>query len=43
MMKWPDEVSFEGFQVKVDSWYAANEGELCDLPIDAQFALDLIF
>ena len=42
-MKWPDEVSFEGFQAKVDSWYAANEGELCDLPIDAQFALDLIF
>lgn len=42
-MKWPDEVSFEGFQAKVDNWYATNEGELCDPPIDAQYALDLIF
>lgn len=42
-MKWPNEVSFEGFQAKVDNWYATNEGELCDPPIDAQFALDLIF
>lgn len=41
-MKWPDEVSFEGFQAKVDNWYAANEGELCDPPINAQFALDAI-
>lgn len=42
-MKWPDEISFEGFQAKVDNWYAANEGELCDPPINAQYALDLIF
>lgn len=42
-MKWPNEVSFEGFQAKVDNWYASNEGELCDPPIDAQYALDLIF
>lgn len=42
-MKWPDGVSFEGFQAQVDNWYAANEGELCDPPINAQFALDLIF
>lgn len=42
-MKWPDEVSFEGFQAKVDNWYASNKGELCDPPIDAQYALDLIF
>ena len=42
-MKWPDEVSFEGFQAKVDNWYASNKGELCDPPINAQYALDLIF
>lgn len=42
-MIWPDEVSFEGFQAKIDNWYASNKGELCDPPIDAQYALDLIF
>ena len=35
-MIWPNDISFEAFQKKKDYW-------LCDLPIDAQFALDLIF
>lgn len=42
-MIWDDEISFEGFQKKVDDWYKDKEFELCDPPIDAQFALDLIF
>ena len=28
---------------KINGWYADKEFELCDPPIDAQFALDLIF
>ena len=35
-MIWPNHISFEAFQNKKDYW-------LCDPPIDAQFALDLIF
>ena len=35
-MIWPNDISFEAFQNKKDYW-------LCDPPIDAQFALDLIF
>lgn len=42
-MIWSDEISFEGFQEKVNEWYKDKEFELCDPPIDAQFALDLIF
>lgn len=42
-MIWSDEISFEGFQEKVNEWYKNKEFELCDPPIDAQFALDLIF
>ncbi len=42
-MIWNDNISFEGFQKKIDNWYADKDFELCDLPIDAQFALDLIF
>ena len=38
-----DNISFEGFQKKIDNWYADKDFELCDPPIDAQFALDLIF
>lgn len=38
-----DSISFEGFQKKIDNWYKDHEFELCDPPIDAQFALDLIF
>lgn len=40
-MIWNDDISFEGFHKKIDEWYE-NEG-ICDVPIDAQYALDLIF
>lgn len=42
-MIWNDNISFECFQKKIDNWYADKDFELCDPPIDAQFALDLIF
>lgn len=42
-MIWNEDVSFEGLSKKIDDWYADNEFELCDPPIDAQYALDLIF
>lgn len=42
-MIWNDNISFEGFQKKIDNWYADKDFELYDPPIDAQFALDLIF
>ena len=42
-MIWPNDISFEGFQKKIDDWYADKDFEMCDPPIDAQFALDLIF
>lgn len=42
-MIWDTDISFEGFQKRIENWYAEKEFELCDPPIDAQFALDLIF
>ena len=42
-MIWPEDVSFEGFQKRIDEWYKDKDLELCDPPINAQFALDLIF
>lgn len=42
-MIWDKDISFEGFQKRIDDWYKNNEGELTDPPIDSQFALDLIF
>ena len=42
-MIWDDSISFEGFQKRIDDWYKDRDFELCDPPIDAQFALDLIF
>ncbi len=42
-MIWDTDISFEGFQKRIESWYEEKEFELCDPPIDAQFALDLIF
>ena len=42
-MIWDENVSFEGFTKKVNDWYADKEFELCDPPINAQYALDLIF
>lgn len=42
-MIWNDDISFEGFTNKINDWYDNNEFELCDPPIDPQYALDLIF
>ena len=42
-MIWNKDISFKGFHKKIKEWYADKEFELCDPPIDAQFALDLIF
>ena len=42
-MIWNEEISFEGFTKKIDEWYEGKDFELYDPPIDAQFALDLIF
>ena len=42
-MIWNEEISFDGFQKKIDEWYKDKDFELCDPPISAQFALDLIF
>ena len=42
-MIWDDDISFDGFQKRIDEWYKDKEFELCNPPIDAQFALDLIF
>ena len=42
-MIWDESISFEGFAKKIEDWYARKEFELCDPPINAQFALDLIF
>lgn len=41
-MIWDNEISFEGFTKKIEDWYGDTD-ELCDPPISAQFALDLIF
>lgn len=42
-MIWNDDISFDGFKKRIDDWYKDKKFELCDPPIDAQFALDLIF
>ena len=42
-MIWDSEISFEGFKKKIDNWYKGKDFELTDPPIDAQYALDLIF
>lgn len=42
-MIWNKDISFEGFSKKINDWYADKEFELTDPPIDAQYALDLIF
>lgn len=42
-MIWNEEISFDGFQKKIDEWYKDKDFELCDPPISAQFALYLIF
>lgn len=42
-MIWNENISFEGFSKKIEDWYAGKDFEMADPPIDAQFALDLIF
>lgn len=42
-MIYGSEISFEGFSKKIDEWYDGKDFELCDPPINAQFALDLVF
>ena len=42
-MIWDKDISFEGFSKKINNWYADKDFELCDPPINAQYALDLIF
>lgn len=42
-MIWDKNISFDGFQKQIDVWYEGEFFELCDPPITAQFALDLIF
>ena len=41
-MIWSKTISFDGFDEKVSEWYKTHHF-LGDSPIDAQFALDLIF
>lgn len=42
-MIWPEDVSLEGFSQKVSDWFSNPNHFLGDPPIDAQYALDLIF
>ena len=42
-MKWENDISFEGFREKINSWYNGKNFELGDPPITAQFALNLVF
>lgn len=42
-MIWDKSISFEGFFEKIISWYKGKPFGLGDPPIDAQYALDLIF
>ncbi len=42
-MIWDESVSFKGLSKKINDWYTDQEDELCDPPIEAQYALDLIF
>ena len=42
-MIWPEDVSLEGFSQKVSDWFSNPNHFLGDPPIDAQYALYLIF
>nr|DAO82654.1 MAG TPA: hypothetical protein [Caudoviricetes sp.] len=42
-MIWDKDISFEGYSKKKNDWYNEPEHFLGDTPIDAQYALDLIF
>lgn len=42
-MTWNKDVSFEGLSKKINDWYTDKEFILGAPPIEAQYALDLIF
>lgn len=42
-MIWNEDMSFEGYTKKVSEWYENDEHFIGDPPIEAQYALDLIF
>lgn len=42
-MIWPDDISFEGYDKKKAEWFNNPDHFLGDPPIEAQYALDLIF
>ena len=42
-MIWDDDISFEGFSKKISKWREDENHFIGDPPVDAQFALDLIF
>ena len=42
-MIWDEDISFEGYHKKKDEWFNNPDYFLCDPPISAQYALDLIF
>lgn len=42
-MLWPEHISFNGYWKQVEEWNREPDHFLGDPPIDAQFALDLIF
>lgn len=42
-MIWPNDVSFEGYSKKKDEWFNNPEHFIGDPPIEAQYALDLLF
>ena len=42
-MIWNDDVSFDGFHRKISEWYKDPDHFIGDPPINAQYALDLIF
>ena len=42
-MIWPENISFDELFKKIDLWFDDKRNFIGDPPIDAQFALDLIF
>ena len=42
-MIWDDDISFEGYRQKAKEWYSNPKHFIGDPPIEAQYALELIF
>lgn len=42
-MIWDDDISFEGYRQKAEEWHSNPKHFIGDPPIEAQYALDLIF